>query len=261
MAKDKRDKKKRPKLPEPPSVGVAGLSPSSSGSKLSEPPSVGVAGPPSPSGSESKLPESPPTGAESTESDDPTSETALSPEKIASHSSLLSEIKDMGFTEGLEKLDPSEIKKPPKRVATQEIDYKSTLQRIDPKDLEKPGPTLRTTYLKFSEEYERAAEELESKGMLTNAAVAYACAAMCVYIAGDARAAVNFLSSYAKGATEIAKDATFQAAKQVLKGAIVKDKLLLMEAAALLRRSALFSREDKDVFEAAIRKATKEVGS
>lgn len=236
MAKDKQDKKKRPTLPDPPSLSSGGKTPPVSTAKLPEPP---------------------PATPNISENDD---STPLSSEPIASHTGLLSEIKGMGFTEGLEKLDPSEIKKPPKRIGTPEIDYQATLQKADPAELEKRGPSQRTRYLKLSEEYERAAEELEMKELISNAAAAYSCAAMCVYLAEDAKTAVRFLTSYAKGASLIAKHSTFQAAKQVLKGTLLKDKIILLEAAQLLRKSVLFSREDKDIFEAAFRKAIKELG-
>ncbi|MFQ5979684.1 MAG: hypothetical protein ACE5OZ_16265 [Candidatus Heimdallarchaeota archaeon] len=248
MAKDKRDKKKRPKLPDPPSLG-AGTAPPDPTAKLP--------GPPDPT---AKLPGPPAITPNDSEDDESTPATPLSSEAIASHSGLLSEIKGMGFTEGLEKLDPSEIKKPPKRIGTQEIDYQATLQKADPAELEKRDPSARTRYLKLSEEYERAAEELETKELIANAAAAYSCAALCVYLAEDAKTAVRFLTSYAKGVSLIAKHATFQAAKQVLKGTLLKDKILLVEAVELLRRSGLFSREDKDLFEAAFRKAIKELG-
>ncbi|MHA2494779.1 MAG: hypothetical protein ACXAEL_01380 [Candidatus Hodarchaeales archaeon] len=238
MAKKREGKKKRPKLPEPPS--------------LAKPE-------PSPTASEERLPTPPSGDSVDSDEDDSTAAPALSSESLASHSSLLSELKDMGFSGGLAKIDPSEIKKPPKRIAAQEIDYQATLRKADPEELEKKGPTFRSRYLKFSEEYERAAQQLEDKNMIPNASIAYACAAMCVYLAEDARMAVGFLSNYAKGASAIAKDPTFQAAKQVLKGVLVKDKTLLLNAANLLSNSILFSREDKDVFEIAIRKAIKEI--
>lgn len=238
MVKNREGKKKKPKLPEPPSL--AGLEPS-------------------PTTSEERLPTPPSDDSSDSDDDDSLPAAVLSSDSLASHSSLLSEIKDLGFTEGLAKVDPSEINKSPKRIATQEIDYQATLRKADPEELEKKGPTLRSRYLKFSEEYERSAQELEKKNMIPNAAIAYACAAMCVYLAEDARMAVGFLSNYAKGATAMAKDPTFQAAKQVLKGVLVKDKKLLLNAANLLSNSILFSREDKDIFETAIRKAIKEM--
>ncbi|MFW9915909.1 MAG: hypothetical protein ACFFGZ_09905 [Candidatus Thorarchaeota archaeon] len=238
MAKNSDGKKKRPKLPEPPSLPKPQPPPTASEEPLTPPPSV--------------------DSSDSVE-DDSTPTPALSAESLASHSSLLSELKGMGFTDGLAKLDPSEVKKPPKRIATQEVDYRATLRKATPEELEKKGPTFRSRYLKFSEEYERSAQQLEDKGLIPNAAIAYACAAMCVYLAEDARTAVGFLTNYAKGATTIAKDPTFQAAKQVLKGVLVKDKKLLISAANLLSNSILFSREDKDVFETAIRKAIKEI--
>jgi hypothetical protein len=238
LAKNSDGKKKRPRLPEPPSLAKPQPTPTASEEGLPTPPSVDFS---------------------DSDDDDSTPAPAVSDESIASQSSLLSEIKGMGFTEGLAKIGASEIKKPPKRIATQEIDYKATLRKVTPEELEKKGPSLRSRYLKFSEEYERSAQQLEDKNMIPNAAISYACAAMCVYLAEDARTAVEFLSNYAKGATTIAKDPAFQAAKQVLKGVLVKDKKILLNAANLLSNSILFSREDKDVFETAIRKAIKEI--
>ncbi len=242
------DKKKKPKLPEPPS----GILPT-------PPPLAPGPVPPEPS---SSTPSAPTEGMLPAQPSSPSPSEQTTPEMIPlTDSSMLKEVKEMGFTEGLKKLDESEKRIVPKKTVPTEVDYTSRLEKASPEDLEKPGETMKSQYLKFSEEYEQAAQDLENKGLLPNAAVAYACASMCIYLATTAKTAVNFLSSYSKGATEIAENTTFQAAKQVLKAALLKDNLLLVDAIQLLRKSMIFSREDKDIFETAFRKAQREVKS
>lgn len=187
------------------------------------------------------------------------SQSPVSFQSMASQSTLLSELKDRQFTQGLKKVDPAQIRKPPKRSTMQETDYRSLLRKVTHTELETHEPTQQMQYLQTSEGYELAAEELEKKNLIPNAATAYACAALCVYLALDVKMAVNFLSSYAKGVPLIAKESIFQTVREIFRGILLKDSQILAAVANQLPKSQFFSKEDVDVFEAAIQKAVAEL--
>ncbi|MFQ5981235.1 MAG: hypothetical protein ACE5OZ_24095 [Candidatus Heimdallarchaeota archaeon] len=174
-----------------------------------------------------------------------------------SHTSLLSELEGGGFTKKLTKVDPSQLHKPVKQPSQR--DYRSMLRKVTQIEMEPSAPSQQANYLTASKEYEQAGEELEKKDLIPNAATAYACAALCMYLAVGPKIAVSFLSSYAKGAPQIAKEPIFQMVRQILRGSLLKDQQILADLTSQITNVQFFSSEDVGIFEASIQKAIEQL--
>ncbi|MFX0063724.1 MAG: hypothetical protein ACFFC7_16250 [Candidatus Hermodarchaeota archaeon] len=129
------------------------------------------------------------------------------------------------------------------------------LTKVDTQAIPKRVASLDKKLEKDIADYIETAKKWEESGLLPNAAIAFACAALTSYIAQGAAEAAKMLVGFAKTSNpNVVNHPAFQSAKSLLLGVIKRDTTLLSNAARLLQGISFQFEEDREVFRMAIGK-------
>ncbi len=147
-------------------------------------------------------------------------------------------------------------------IVLQELELKmkegslsKSLTKVDTQAIPKRVASLDKKLEKDIADYIETAKKWEESGLLSNAAIAFACAVLTSYVAQGAAEAAKMLAGFAKTSNpKVVNHPAFQAAKSLLLGVIKRDTTLLSNAARLLDKISFQFEEDREVFRMAILK-------
>ncbi|MFX0094573.1 MAG: hypothetical protein ACFFBD_22755 [Candidatus Hodarchaeota archaeon] len=168
---------------------------------------------------------------------------------------LESKLRSGPIKETLTKVEPRTPKPKPEKKPRQ-----YTLTKVEPETIPKKVSSFDAKLEKDVLDYIETARKWEESGLLVNAAVSFACAALTTYSLHGPGDAAKMLAGFAKTShPDVVGHPAFQAAKALLVGVIRKDQTQLLNAVKWLRHVTFQFEEDKEVFRLAIQKTREEL--